>query len=86
MSDVDNLCYSYEQSIKAAMRFAWALAVAAAFVAFAVGFLMGRAGASVSPEVPRTIRLQLEVLGAGASAPTAITTTNETEKETTGND
>ena len=84
MSDIDNLCYSYEQSIKAAMRFAWALAVAAAFVAFAVGFLMGRAGASVSPEVPRTIRLQLEVLGAGASAPTAITTTtNETTKETT---
>ena len=27
MSEIDNLCYSYEQSIKAAMRFAWALAV-----------------------------------------------------------
>ena len=87
MSEIDNLCYSYEQSIKAAMRFAWALAVAAAFVAFVVGFLLGKAGvgASVSPEMPRTIRLQLEVLGAGASAPT-ITTTNKTEKETTGND
>ena len=77
MSEIDNLCYSYEQSIKAAMRFAWALAVAAAFVAFVVGFLLGKAGvgASVSPEVPRTIRLQLEVLG--ASAPTATANGSE---------
>ena len=81
MSEIDNLCYSYEQSIKAAMRFAWALAVAAAFVAFVVGFLLGKAGvgASVSPEMPRTIRLQLEVLGAGASAPTATVTANGSE-------
>ena len=55
---------------------------------FALGFFMGKAGvgASASPEMPRTICLQLEVLGASASAPTAITATNETEKETTGND
>ena len=63
-----------------------ALATAVLIGVFALGFFMGKAGASasVSPEVPRTIRLQLEVLGAGASAPTI--TTNENEKETTGND
>ena len=61
-----------------------ALATAVLIGVFALGFFMGKEGASVSPEMPRTIRLQLEVLGAGASAPTI--TTNENEKETTGND
>lgn len=65
-----------------------ALATAVLIGVFALGFFMARCGYgnAVSPEMPRTIRLQLEVLGAGASAPTAITATNETEKETTGND
>ena len=63
-----------------------ALATAVLIGVFALGFFMGKAGASASasPEMPRTIRLQLEVLGAGAGAPTI--TTNENEKETTGND
>ena len=81
MSDVDNLCYSYEQSIKAAFRSAAAIAFAVGVVAFFVGLAFGISG-SKRDEMPRTIRLQLEVLGAGASAPT-ITTTNETTKETT---
>ena len=82
MSDIDNLCYSYEQSIKAAFRSAAAIAFAVGVVAFFVGLAFGISG-SKREEMPRTIRLQLEVLGAGASAPTAITTTNETTKETT---
>ena len=63
-----------------------ALATAVLIGVFALGFFMARCGYgnAVSPEVPRTIRLQLEVLGASASAPTI--TTNENEKETTGND
>lgn len=58
-----------------------ALATAVLIGVFALGFFMGKAGASasVSPEVPRTIRLQLEVLGAGASAPTATVTANGSE-------
>ena len=64
-----------------------ALATAVLIGVFMLGFFMARCGYgnAASPEMPRTIRLQLEVLGAGASAPT-ITTTNKTEKETTGND
>ena len=60
-----------------------ALATAVLIGVFMLGFFMARCGyGNVAPEMPRTIRLQLEVLGAGASAPT-ITTTNETNKETT---
>ena len=64
-----------------------ALATAVLIGVFALGFFMARCGYgnAAAPEMPRTIRLQLEVLGAGASSPT-ITTPNETEKETTGND
>ena len=63
-----------------------ALATAVLIGVFALGFFMARCGYgnAASPEMPRTIRLQLEVLGASASAPTI--TTNENEKETTGND
>ena len=63
-----------------------ALATAVLIGVFALGFFMARCGYgnAAAPEMPRTIRLQLEVLGAGASAPTI--TTNENEKETTGND
>ena len=61
-----------------------ALATAVLIGVFMLGFFMARCGYgnAASPEVPRTIRLQLEVLGASASAPT-ITTTNEANKETT---
>ena len=64
-----------------------ALATAVLIGVFALGFFIARCGYgnASAPEVPRTIRLQLEALGASASAPT-ITTTNENEKETTGND
>ena len=64
-----------------------ALATAVLIGVFMLGFCMARCGYgnAAAPEMPRTIRLQLEVLGAGASAPT-ITTPNETTKETTGND
>ena len=63
-----------------------ALATAVLIGVFMLGFFMARCGYgnAAAPEMPRTIRLQLEVLGAGASAPT-ITATNET-KETVGND
>ena len=58
-----------------------ALATAVLIGVFALGFFMGKAGASASasPEMPRTIRLQLEVLGASASAPTATVTANGSE-------
>lgn len=61
-----------------------ALATAVLIGVFMLGFFMARTATPTAPEMPRTIRLQLEVLGASASAPT-ITTTNETTKET-GND
>ena len=62
-----------------------ALATAVLIGVFMLGFFMARCGYgnAASPEMPRTIRLQLEVLGASASAPTI--TTNET-KETIEND